>query len=581
MGTAQSTPLLDLPIFGDDDRPTWRGDVTGAFNKIDSSYGTLTGSINNNALDISDIKSQIPIAPPPTGADDTVSLNAFFTTNSGKHVQLRQGANYSVNGTLATSNNLRVDLNGATVTQTSANKIPLFDATGNVGVSIINGTLIGNASVYDDTATVYPACALRAGAGANKISLINCNVYGFAGPAMYGSAANNLTMRDCYVVGVGNGGGYGTFTFATSVSKDNAAFITDNNCSRVWVVDNDMSYLAQGVLGGSQNVDYHVSGNTIHDIGGQHGIYLNYGARIDVIGNIVRNCAASGIKVQTQSGAPDCLGVNITGNIVETVAANGIIVTCASNLVPSRHRDVNVSGNVIRNSANDGVVVEYVVGAIVADNIIFNARAGIRVSDFSGVSVSGNRVYGCQNQGISVSSLTFACNDIIISDNAIRDCGQAGSPASNFGVHIAESSGAITNVAMNDVNITDTTGKIRYGIYVVVATSSYATYSMRNVVGNGFTDYGHRGPAGNMLSIVNNNLYGNLGAWYSTPANGTLGNPLVDTYSTTGAPPTSGTFVRGQRCINIGATSGQPSGWQVTTGGTDAAVVWSSLGNLS
>lgn len=47
MGASNETALLKLPLFSDDDRPTWRGDVNGANNSIDAGYGTLTGQINN------------------------------------------------------------------------------------------------------------------------------------------------------------------------------------------------------------------------------------------------------------------------------------------------------------------------------------------------------------------------------------------------------------------------------------------------------------------------------------------------------------------------------------------------------
>ena len=47
MGATNKTPLLELPIFSDDDRPSWRGDINGANNAIDAGYGSLTGQIND------------------------------------------------------------------------------------------------------------------------------------------------------------------------------------------------------------------------------------------------------------------------------------------------------------------------------------------------------------------------------------------------------------------------------------------------------------------------------------------------------------------------------------------------------
>lgn len=47
---SSSTPTINLPIFADDDRPTWRGDINGAFNAIDSAISADRGSINDIAI---------------------------------------------------------------------------------------------------------------------------------------------------------------------------------------------------------------------------------------------------------------------------------------------------------------------------------------------------------------------------------------------------------------------------------------------------------------------------------------------------------------------------------------------------
>ena len=194
-------------------------------------------------------------------------------------------------------------------------------------------------------------------------------------------------MRGCTVVGVGNGGGAGTFTFTSGVSKDNAGFIADGSSAKIWVVDNDISYTAQGVLGGQGQASWHVRGNDIHDIGGQHGIYLNQTVQAEIEGNTVARVAGAGVKVQTQSGAPNSTGVAVTGNTIDTAGANGIIFTCASNAVPSRHQDVTATGNIVRSVNNDGIVLEYVDGAVCTGNNVRGARIGIRVTDFTGVTL--------------------------------------------------------------------------------------------------------------------------------------------------------------------------------------------------
>lgn len=45
MGATNLTPNLHLPLFTDDDKPTWLGDVNHASSVVDSAYGALQAQI--------------------------------------------------------------------------------------------------------------------------------------------------------------------------------------------------------------------------------------------------------------------------------------------------------------------------------------------------------------------------------------------------------------------------------------------------------------------------------------------------------------------------------------------------------
>lgn len=559
--------------------------ATAALAPTDSQIAGLMGNASSATRVASDAlyapvstattkadKVDIPVAAGSVGAD-LAPLQTFLNLNAGRKVRLSPGALYSVAGSLTVPAGTRIDMQGATITQT-ASMSPIFTTSAD-GCAVAGGMLIGKASDYADTTATYPCAAVRATSGAKRVRLIGCDVRGFAGAAVYATDAVGVTVRDCTIVGVGAGGGAGSYTFTPAVSKDNAGVIFDGSTTAVWVVDNDISYTCQGVLGGQGTSDVTVRGNRIHDIGGQHGVYLNQvvGACID--GNKVRRAQGAGIKVQTQSGAPDCTGVAVTGNVVDTVGANGIIFTCATG--SSRHRAVTVTGNTVSSAANDGIVLEFVEGGQCSGNLVNGARTGIRVTDVVRVGVRSNQVHNTTQDGILVQALTFATSRVTVGQNDVTDSGTANLAASEFGIRVAEAGGAatVTNVALDGNQVNDALGNVRYLIYV--STASQATFSFRGNTGSGATDHGFRGPATPAREWVANNLAGTLGRFHTMPSDLTVGDAFLTTFAA--AAPASGAWVRGDRCWSTAPAASTTPGWVCVASGTPGT--WKAMPVLS
>lgn len=58
MGASTTTPNINLPQFGDNDRPTWRGDINGAFNDIDGAHEGLSARVTDVETRATDLESR-------------------------------------------------------------------------------------------------------------------------------------------------------------------------------------------------------------------------------------------------------------------------------------------------------------------------------------------------------------------------------------------------------------------------------------------------------------------------------------------------------------------------------------------
>lgn len=63
MGATNHTANIALPQFVDADKPTWRGDVNGAFSDIDAEFGTVEGNHNNLASRVSAAETTLAAVP--------------------------------------------------------------------------------------------------------------------------------------------------------------------------------------------------------------------------------------------------------------------------------------------------------------------------------------------------------------------------------------------------------------------------------------------------------------------------------------------------------------------------------------
>lgn len=526
------------------------------------------------------------VAPAGTAAANRTTVQDALTSAAtfGAPVLLK-GA-FSIDGTITVPDKARIEAHEATVTQT-ANLTPVFTVADRSAFNLAGGTFIGKTSDYvddpnDNTGSMYAAALVRA-TSTSSVRISDVKAFGFGGPLLYGSSVTEVWIDRCKVVGVGAGGGYGTVTWQAGLSKNNAAVILDGPSTRAWISDSDISYTAQGILGG-KNTEIHIDGLKVHDIGGQHGIYLNNTVGLHISRIRGWNIAANLVKLQLSTEGngdatdiiiSDISGYNITGSVLH--------MTASPTSGKDKFRRV-IAHDIIGFNVGDGVLFQGISGYDLHDVMIWGASAaGVRLDDctngdyarihtrdtmYEGVRVSGNVLttptVASRNRGsqITIEQPALAAGPTTqfgwssfnseyntVDGLTIRDANLlanvstvwATATAYKIGDRVKTSTSKVlectaagtsgsTEPAPTTANATVTDGTVtwvyrvaamRYGVYIgSAAGAGQSSMRFRNVRASDATDYGARVLAAAVGEWTNNAVSGSLGEFHTAPTSG-------------------------------------------------------------
>jgi len=435
---------------------------------------------------------------------------------------------------------------GASLTQ-SSNLTPLIIVNNVDGVRIRDLKLQGKTSDYANNSGVYGAAGVRVLGTSTNTEVTNCEILGMAGAGVFMDVSTAGTkIRGCRMTGAGS-----AYILATTYNFS-GGIVGSTGATRWSAIDNEISGFAQGIVTGDNMADIRIVGNYIHDIPGQHGLYLETMAGGVIVGNIIRDVALLGMKIQVgANGVNDATDVTITGNSFRNCGAQGILLDNPG-AGTTRFRRIVVADNTINNVQGPGIEARYCVGLHIADNIVSNVvgSGGIRVWYSSQFDISNNRINTCPMNGLDL----FEVQDYEVRDNRIINPGTGLGASTRFGVYIY---GNTTTEGLFDSNkITDTLGNMRYGFYFVAGDQT--THTFRNNYVAGATDYGFRATAvAAVREWVNNDLNGTLGKFLNAPLN----SQNVFVYTAAGAstwtcPPNA----KAVRVIAIGAGGGGGAG---------------------
>ena len=159
MGHTNSTANLALPQFIGTDKPTWLGDVNGAFGAIDSKVGTIDADISavdakaDNA--VSDAAAAITTA---TNANNTAGTASTTATNA---LNIANNALTVANNADGHTNQLELKV-GLLADLTTVDKDSIVDAINEVNAKTITVSVSAEDVAYNNTVSGLTATDVQA-----------------------------------------------------------------------------------------------------------------------------------------------------------------------------------------------------------------------------------------------------------------------------------------------------------------------------------------------------------------------------------------------------------------------------------
>ena len=312
-----------------------------------------------------------------------------------------------------TQDGIWLDGENTRITQTGSNK-KIFKSTGTRGFRVSGFELIGKGTEYGGTSTSYNSVAAIFLDSCEYARIYDNTIRNFAGGGIRwtGYAIGHRIINND-IVGIGAEGGI--------VSGDNFSdfaigSIISANDQDISIQGNNISNHCFGI-GLSKGSGCQISLNTIHDIAGQHGMYLSNPSDVMVIGNRLRDIALEGIKIQLATSSISSDNVVVSENKVKNTGGSGILLSTTGAVTGSYFNDLVVKNNEIKNAGSYGINVASAKDLICNNNKINGAGAyGAFLNDING-EFKGNSVKNSEWVGFYAS----ISGDLNMDENTITD----------------------------------------------------------------------------------------------------------------------------------------------------------------
>lgn len=407
------------------------------------------------------------------GAGSTADLQAAITDAPSGSV-LHFSGSYTLTDTLKVVSkfDLTLDGNGATITQTVANK-QIFNVTGGSRVAIKNFHLVGLGRDYVNSSVGVTGADLIRVTQSNDVKITGNTLVNFGESGVFFQRTGDLIVTGNVFIGPGSGvvpsGGNGNFCI---YSYDAAA----SAYGEMLFSGNTFRDCGTGLFLGNDLSDIVVSENVFKNIVGQHGIY-SYSTRTEVGNNIFSGVVGGAIVFRTNhNNAANVTDLNIHDNTIYGSVQAGIVVTGVDGS-PHDIRRVTIHNNKI-NSSEQPIIVTPAANRIVADAVV-SANEVLGASSAFGIKfVASGKVVDNTIKSTHMSGILVAGGPKEVKRNYVSDVGlgQVAGATNNSCVFVESNS---ESTIVNDNTFDVGTGK---GVYALYASTNAAISYSGNVV---------------------------------------------------------------------------------------------------
>jgi hypothetical protein len=502
-----------------------------------------------------------------TAAENLVAIQDAL--NAGKHIDFGSAADsYSINGTLTLASGHMLNLCGATITQT-VDQTPIFNASGTDNVTIKGGRFVGKSEATFTNTPSSQAICIKADNATDLVVTENRFENFYYSPLMINAGGNRVEFSKNVVKGPGSA----VLGVDINLRNCTGATITGANLR---IHGNDIYDTAQGLIIGQGSSNITITGNIIHDLINEHGIYADTGLKgLTITGNTIRYTGSAGVGIKVQHY--DAFGVMpenivISGNSISYTGSDGILINNTTVDGALFASGVVIANNVIYQAGQYGIDVRFTRGGTVTGNSIEQTvLSSIFIAKCSVLAVTGNSIRVTGEHGIYDAGTS---SDVSIVSNIINDVGSS-AESPHCGILITVCS---EHVIQGNI-VRGVPARMGYGLFIT--TGPLTTTEVR---GNSFTGALNTGArfaadAGMLRYFGENKLAGSGGENLGHNVPETLQRGTEEnTYFGTSAP-TSGTWAQGVKVINRYPAAGGHMGWVCVVGGTPGT--WKTFGPVT
>lgn len=577
MGASTFTPNLNLPLFSDDDRPSWRGDINGMNNTLDADSATIKGSI----AALKSISLGVNTDTFRNGAnytgDQSAMLNAWFADNTLSGIRRLVGT-FNLSAGITIPSGVTVDARQATLIQTTPN-ITMVTVQG--GGRFYHGSLIGITTdfIARGGSFSFSSMGLKVDGQSKPNTYVEGVTFtGFGQASMYLTSAPQAHVNGCTFYGPNGKNG----VVVPAADSSSFGLYVANGCTDLNV---DTIYFDNSSIGMITSTDTSgliIRSARIHNIPGQHGMYLQCGSNVSVNGVVGDSVNYNLCKLQLHSanGAHQLAPTfsNISGtNIGDTVLS---LNNTDTNLLGGyKTLDPTIS-NITGNNASRVLYLGSVVGATVNNVSGYNTVTdSVTILDATDSVISNIASHNSGNLGIRVTSaLGSQTARTTIKGARIYNPGGSNIPGSTYGMNVSCTGGAGdgVNLTVDDVHIFADNGLTTTGIeYDAVDTS---TLRQRSCSAVGVSGRAFRLPVGSVAlrEWSNNDNYASATLNYPVNAVVKTGSNGDNAIYSSNAIPVTGSYLRGDICYNTAMTANSAPGWANTANGGAYSGSWAA-----